>query len=87
MWAVTVPGGKRVPLDVATVPATERGALVVVPRDGTLYAYSLRELAERLAAKRGRTYDRAVEAVGAEFDAHLSHFASCPNANRHRRDR
>lgn len=83
-WAVTVPNGRSVPLNVEPVLATERGALLVVPQGGALFAYSLKELAGRVAAKRDLSYDRAAEVVAVEFDAHLSHFATCPNANDHR---
>jgi hypothetical protein len=55
-WAETVPGGRRVPLDTATVDQDQRGALILV---GGRYAYSLTELAERIAKKEAVSIGRA----------------------------
>lgn len=84
LWAETVPGGRKVPLNVATVEPTERGALLLVANH---FAYSHTELAERIAKRQAVSLARAADVIRARYDAHLSHFATCPAADRHRKDR
>lgn len=83
VWAETVPGGKKVPLDPRIVEPTERGALVLV--NG--YAYSHAELVERIAVKQAVSTVRAADLIRSRYDAHPSHFSTCPHADRHRKDR
>lgn len=80
LWAETVPAGRKVPLDPATVEPTARGALILV--NG--FAYSHGELVDRLAQREGVSTTRAAELIRLRYDAHLSHFSTCPNARRHR---
>lgn len=82
-WAETVPGGKKVPLDRRVVEPTARGALVLV--NG--YAYSHPELVDRLAQREAVSTSRAADLIRARYDAHLSHFSTCPHAEHHRKDR
>lgn len=84
LWAETVPAGRKVPLDVATVDATARGALVLV---ANRFAYSHRDLADRIAQRQAVSVARAADVIRTRYDAHLSHFATCPNARSHRKDR
>lgn len=81
LWVETVPAGKRIPLDTATVDVTARGAIIVVGRFG----YSLKELVERVSLKEAVSTRRAEALIAERYDAHLSHFSTCPGAARHRR--
>lgn len=81
LWVETVPAGKRIPLDPPGVDFRAHGAIIVVGRFG----YTLKELAERLALREAVSVARAEELIGARYDAHVSHFATCPQAAQHRR--
>jgi hypothetical protein len=84
VWAETVPAGRKVPLDAATVDPTARGALILV---GNRYAYGHADLADRIAQRQAVSVARAEDVIRSRYDAHLSHFATCPTADRHRKDR
>lgn len=85
-WAMTARKRRRVPLDPQGCPPDERGALIVVetPVTAERWAYGVHELAEKVAAREGLTYERAREVVTTRYPAHRSHFSTCPNAREHR---
>lgn len=83
LWAVTVPGHKRVPLNEDTANPGDFAAFVLV--DGK-WAYHPADLLTRMSAKRGMTTWEADQAV-TQMPHHLSHFATCPDAEQHRRRR
>jgi hypothetical protein len=88
LWAKTVPGDKSTPLNAAEVPAGTPGAMVVVyGASDRAFAYSRDELAERIAIERGFSLERAHAVIAADYPWHTSHFATCPNADKHRRSR
>lgn len=86
-WATTASKRRRVPLDPAGCPPLERGALLIVEPAGTAerWAYSLDDLAERVAQREGLSFERAREVVAARYPAFRAHFATCPSAREHRR--
>lgn len=87
LWAQTVPGGRNMPLDKAEVKSGAAGALVVVGACGKFWAYTPADLAERLAQSQGVSVQRASELVANDYAWHVSHFATCPDADKHRRPR
>lgn len=87
LWAHTVPLGKRIPLDETPVPHDTPGALVVVERSGNLYAYALLDLVDRMVIRDDCDAEQADRRIREEYHAHTSHFATCPDADSHRRRR
>jgi hypothetical protein len=83
-WART-PDSRAIPLDPAVVPVDARGALVIVPDGRTDWAYGLRALVEKVSLKEGVSEQRARELIDEQFEARLSHFATCPDSHKHRR--
>jgi hypothetical protein len=59
--------------------------VVVFGASARAFAYSPAELAERIALKRGLSLERARAVLAADFPWHVSHFSTCPNADKHRR--
>lgn len=84
-WAKTVPAGRSVPLDPEPVEPDHHGALVLVPGRGGPYAYGPTYLATRLAEKEGVSMAQAAALILERYEYRVSHFGTCPNADRHRR--
>ena len=87
-WATTAKG-HRIPLDPDPVSPDARGAMVLVPRaPGSLvkepWAYGLSDLVESMAERLAVDLDQARALVMSTYEARLSHFATCPDADRHR---
>lgn len=84
-WAMTAKK-HRVPLDPDPVAPDAPGALVLVEDvEAVVWAYGLSDLAERMSYKLQVSMTEATRRIVAEYNARLSHFATCPNAARHRR--
>ena len=93
-WAIT-DRGRRIPLDPAPVDLDHHGALIVVPEENLVpgagvhvidRALSLGAVIHKLISARGVTPERARELITERgLTAHVSHFATCPNARAHRR--
>lgn len=81
-WATMAVSGAKVLLQQAECAPRERGALFLV--DGR-WAYSAKQIAERLAAKEQVSNSRALELAVARYPAHLTHWTACPSAEQHRR--
>lgn len=86
-WGVERESRQRIPLDTEPVPVDTVGARVVVPNGGRLWCYSLGALAAAIAEREDITVTAAHALVGERYRAHLSHFATCPDANHHRSPR
>jgi hypothetical protein len=78
LWATTVPAGKRIPLEVQACHPDDQGAMFLV--DGK-WAYSLRELADRLARRLELSWDRALDHAKVHYPAHKAHFTTCDRAD------
>lgn len=83
LWAKT-DAGKTIPLDLALVGPEQAGAMVVHYWSGGIQAQSLKQATRELASVRESSEDEARRLLLANGEAHLSHFASCPNAAEHR---
>ncbi len=89
-WAVTAKNRRRVPLDPGSVKPGTPGALHIVQPAGAhtqRWAYSLTDLAEKIAKAENCSYPRAVEMVETRYPAQTAHFSTCPEAATHRRGR
>lgn len=73
VWAFTLPGRKRMPLDAERRPDDDELANVAVRRD-------------HLGSVIARVLKAGERPEGNEWRAR-SHFATCPHARQHRRDR
>lgn len=78
LWATTVATRSAIPLDPEPVDVGTPGALVVVTQGPKRWAYGPKVLAILLL-------ERLPDSKVADYPHHLSHFATCPNANTHRR--
>lgn len=86
-WALTAKR-HRIPLDVDPVPPDAQGALVLVEDEKrVVWAYGMSDLAERMAERLNVKVEDARILIVRDYEAGLSHFATCPNADRHRRQR
>jgi hypothetical protein len=84
-WALS-PKKHRIPLELTGCrPDADGAQFLVTDQVGQVWAYGLRVLAERVAEREQIGYDRAVLLVKTRYQARLSHFAACPNADRHRK--
>lgn len=81
LWARSAKTSKWIPLDHDDVDAGTRGALVLV--NG--WAYGPETLAQKMSAAQSIHLDRARLLVHEDWPWHLAHFATCPNADKHRR--
>jgi hypothetical protein len=86
IWAETATG-KRIPMDPGPVPLEQRGALVLVEAGARNYVYGLADLTQTLAFAEGVSETRARELIDERYEALVSHFSSCPEADQHRRSR
>lgn len=89
-WATT-PKGHRVPLDPEPVASDAHGALILVPSHLPMYmsepwAYGLSVLVERMVEQLGVEADAARTRIAVTYEARLSHFATCPEAGKWRRN-
>lgn len=83
LWAKSVTTGSAIPLDPEPVDPDSRGALLLIQG----WAYSVDEAARRWSEKDGVSTRAARAQVCWDHPAHLSHFATCPQADQHRRTR
>lgn len=83
LWALTVKN-RRIPLDPTPIEVGRRGAMVLVDDQ---WAYTPDDLAQRIAEKLNVDLAKAHDHLVARYPAHTSHFATCPDAPRHRRNR
>lgn len=81
-WVTMAASGRRILIEPAECKPTERGALFIVNNQ---WAYSAKQIGERLAQREGVSEYRARELAASRYPSHLSHFATCPNAEQHRR--
>lgn len=83
-WAWTT-GGKRMPVDATPDP---EGMLVAVDSEGYVLADPLLDLAiEHGQASQVTMARRAHRSMTGEVRRWTSHFATCPNAEKHRKKR
>jgi hypothetical protein len=83
LWSVTQATGKRMPLDPLPVDPETPGALIHVGGQ----AWSRKAAITDYVEKHGISEDQAATEITAQYPHHLSHFATCPNAKKHRRPR
>lgn len=82
---VQSPNKKPIPLDMTPVAVDSPGAVIVVPGDRILWGYSLQRVAAAIALRDDIPMQAAREAVARDYDAYHAHFATCPNADQHRK--
>lgn len=82
IWAESGTSGKRMPLDFTSVPMGTPGSFVVL---GGI-AYSEDGAVSETSLRGAISMARAREILDGH-DWHLSHFASCPNRDQHRKAR
>lgn len=85
LWATSVTTKRALPLDPEPVPAGTRGAFAIVLGVVKSWAYGPRALSERIARQQGITVEDAAELVRETYPHHASHFATCPQAQAHRK--
>lgn len=81
-WVTMAATHRRVLIEPAECKPTDRGALFIVNNQ---WAYSAKQIGERLAKREGVSEYRARELAATRYPVHLSHFATCPSAEQHRR--
>lgn len=82
-WARTHASGTRIPLDAEPVDPGTPAAFVVTGG----VAYPPDAAADQVAERRGISTAAAREVLAADFPWHVSHFSTCPDADKHRRSR
>ncbi|WP_026874277.1 hypothetical protein [Jiangella gansuensis] len=82
-WAVTAANRRPIPLDPEPVEPRTRGALVLIGET----AYGRRDAAARLMAMFAESEADADHRAMTDYAWHVAHFATCPKAHHHRRNR
>jgi hypothetical protein len=85
LWGKVSRTGKAMPLDPEPKSPDEKGVMVAVPRGMTTWLYTLDEISGKYAEQRGTSVQTARSLVVDQFEGFVSHFATCPNASKHRR--